>query len=137
MKHKAAAMTASYLLDGLHCIQSQEVSRKAGERMTEKNILAYFRSPEEAEGVARKLSALRVANLSIDRFQRYGSQGEHSAGVAHFTAEIVEAADPTVSELGYSGEGGPNGRDILLTVVVHDAIHHQALRIIEEAGGMV
>lgn len=105
--------------------------------MTEKNILAYFKSPEEAEGVARKLSTLRVADLTIDRFQRYGAEAEHSAGITHFTAGIVEVADSSVSRLSHDGEGGPNGRDILLTVVVNDAIHHQALRIIEEAGGMV
>ncbi|WP_018752762.1 hypothetical protein [Paenibacillus sanguinis] len=105
--------------------------------MAEKNILAYFKSPEEAEGVARKLAALRVADLSIARFQRYGGEVEDSAGITHFTAGIAEAADPVSSGLSHGGESGPNGRDILLTVVVHDAIHHQTLRIIEEAGGMV
>ncbi|WP_059052114.1 hypothetical protein [Paenibacillus senegalimassiliensis] len=105
--------------------------------MTEKNILAYFKSPEEAEGVARKLSTLRVADLSIDRFRRYDAEAGNSAGITHFTAGIVETMDSAVSGLSHGGEGGPNGRDILLTVVVRDAIHPQALRIIEEAGGMV
>lgn len=43
--------------------------------MSEKSILAYFKTPEEAEGVSRKLQALRAEEISIDRFSRFGGAG--------------------------------------------------------------
>ena len=37
----------------------------------------------------------------------------------------------------HGGQGGPTGHDILLTAVVDESMHHQALRIVEEAGGLI
>lgn len=122
--------------------------------MAEKNILAYFKSPEQAEGVARKLSALRVEEISIDRFSRYAGEGYNpmnpvtgnisslaavtqDASMTNQSAGILAAADPAASGLSHGGQGGPTGHDILLTAVVNESIHHQALRIIEEAGGLI
>ncbi|AWB45423.1 hypothetical protein DCC85_15140 [Paenibacillus sp. CAA11] len=122
--------------------------------MAEKNILAYFKSPEEAQGAARKLGALRVEHMSIDRFSRYPGEGYNSlnpitgevtslasltqdASITNHSAGILSAADPAASGMSHGGQGGPTGRDILLTAVVDENIHHQALRIIEEAGGMI
>jgi hypothetical protein len=39
--------------------------------------------------------------------------------------------------MSHGGDGGPTGRDILLTVIVNSESHDQALRLIEEAGGMI
>ncbi|AIQ65058.1 hypothetical protein PSTEL_19985 [Paenibacillus stellifer] len=117
--------------------------------MAEKNILAYFKSPEEAESVSRKLQALRVVDLSIDRISRYG--GAFTAGASpnglistlgtgaagHPDAGVMAAADPSASGMSHGGSGGPTGRDILLTVVIDEMTFHQALSIIEEAGGMI
>ncbi|MFR9708304.1 hypothetical protein ACL02P_02550 [Paenibacillus sp. MB22_1] len=122
--------------------------------MAEKNILAYFKSPEQAEGVARKLNALRVEEISIDRFSRYAGEGYNpmnpvtgsisnlaavtqDASMTNQSAGILAAADPAASGLSHGGQGGPTGHDILLTAVVDESIHHQALRIIEEAGGLI
>lgn len=122
--------------------------------MGEKNILAYFKSPEEAEGVARKLGALRVEDMSIDRFSRYPGEGydpmnpvtgkipslaaiTQDADITNRSAGILSAADPAASGLSHGGQGGPTGYDILLTAVVDESIHHQALRIVEEAGGLL
>lgn len=113
--------------------------------MAEKNILAYFKSPEEAEGAARKLQALRVLDYSIERFSRYsiGSPATAVAGLVmdsdltHNSAGILASADPAHSGMSDGGQGGPTGRDILLTVVVEEDHHHQAMRIVEEAGGMI
>ncbi|SMF35708.1 hypothetical protein [Paenibacillus barengoltzii] len=122
--------------------------------MAEKNILAYFKSPEQAKGVARKLSALRVEDISIDRFSRYAGEGYNpmnpvsgsisslaavtqDASITNPSAGILTAADPAASGLSHGGQGGPTGHDILLTAVVDESIHHQALRIIEEAGGLI
>lgn len=123
-------------------------------RMTEKNILAYFHSPEQAEGAAKKLEALRVEDLSINRFSRYAGVGPSGAsytpGVSgsfsswvpgalgtNATAGIMAAADPSASGMSDGGQEGPTGRDVLLTVVVDETVHHRALSIIEQAGGMI
>ncbi|ASA26461.1 hypothetical protein [Paenibacillus donghaensis] len=118
--------------------------------MAEKSILAYFKSPEEAEGVSRKLQSLRVAELSIDRFSRFGAAHAEAsginpvtgdiAGMASLTAEsaytgILRAADTSASGMSHGGDGGPTGRNILLTVVVNAETYEQALELIEEAGG--
>ncbi|RCX22750.1 hypothetical protein DFP94_101333 [Fontibacillus phaseoli] len=121
--------------------------------MSEKNILAYFKSPEEAEGVARKLNALRALEVSVDRFSRYAGEGydpmnpvagkisslsaiTQDAAITNTSAGILTAADPAASGMSHGGQGGPTGHDILLTAVVDESIHHQALRIVEEAGGL-
>ncbi|MEK4512155.1 hypothetical protein EJP82_11900 [Paenibacillus anaericanus] len=123
--------------------------------MGEKNILAYFRSPEEAEVVAGKLNSLRAIDVSIDRFSRYPEEGydvmnsiagsgsglaatflqQTSIGIPG--AEILAAADPANSGMSHGGQGGPTGHDILLTAVVDEEVHHQALQFIEEAGGLM
>ncbi|MFC9710410.1 hypothetical protein ACFTRD_19890 [Paenibacillus sp. NPDC056933] len=122
--------------------------------MTEKNILAYFHSPEQAEGAAKKLEALRVEDLSINRFSRYAGVGpsgaSYTSGVSgsfsswvpgalgtNASAGIMAAADPSASGMSDGGQEGPTGRDVLLTVVVDEAVHHRALSIIEQAGGMI
>ncbi|MFC7681483.1 hypothetical protein [Paenibacillus sp. GCM10028914] len=122
--------------------------------MSEKNILAYFKSPEEAQSVARKLEALRVADMSINRFSAYPggemnnimnpltgdivsltSMTQNSA-LSNRSAGILGAADPSASGMS-AGEDEVQGRDILLTVVLDESVFHQALSIIEDAGGLV
>ena len=138
----------------LHEAQLIYAELKAGMTMGEKNILAYFKSPEEAEGVAKKLNALRAIDVSIDRFSRYPGEGydpmnpvtgkvsslasiTQDAAITNRSAGILAAADPAASGLSHGGQGGPTGHDILLTAVVDESVHHQALRIVEEAGGLV
>ncbi|MGN7357794.1 hypothetical protein ACTHPF_10525 [Paenibacillus sp. SAF-054] len=121
--------------------------------MSEKNILAYFKSPEEAESAAKKLQALRVVDMSIDRFSRYpgtemygaspfvGDMVSLSASTygTSFTGEsssILAAADPSASGMSDGGQGGPTGRDILLTIVVEEESFDRAMKIVEDAGGM-
>ncbi|MBE9912832.1 hypothetical protein G8C92_02135 [Paenibacillus donghaensis] len=122
--------------------------------MAEKNILAYFKSPEEAESVSRKLQALRVVDMSIDRFSMYpdtdpygapnlsGSMGSLSSVTYGNTlggdsTNVLAATNVTASGMSDGGQGGPTGRDILLTVVVEEESFDKAMRIIEDAGGMV
>lgn len=119
--------------------------------MSERYILAYFKSPEEAEGVSRKLQALRVIEHSIDRFSRYGETGLKSgvnpvtgniASMPSMTAErahtgILAAADTSASGMSHGGDGGPTGRNILLTVVLNSDSYDQVLGLIEEAGGLI
>lgn len=123
--------------------------------MSDKNILAYFKSPEEAEGAAKKLEALRVSDLSIDRVDRYPGDGNEQImnpitgdfeGLGELSldgdfsdrsAAILAAADVSASGMSDGGQGGPTGRDVLLTVVVDEKVHHQAMQVIEQSGGMI
>lgn len=119
--------------------------------MSEKSILAYFKTPEAAEGVSRKLQALRAEEISIDRFSRFGGSGQQ-AGVNPVTGNlasmdsmmavsdhsgILSASHTSGSGMSHGGDGGPTGRDILLTVIVDSGVHDLALSLIEEAGGLI
>lgn len=121
----------------------------------EKNILAYFKSPEEAEGAARKLRALRVVDVGIDRVSKYPEAGTFYAGnpaasgfgsLAALTLGvdapgsgpgILMSSGVDASGMSDGGLGGPTGRDVLLTAVVDEGVHHQALRVIEQCGGQL
>ncbi len=122
--------------------------------MAEKNILAYFKSPEEAQSVQAKLEALRAVAIRIDRFNRYPGEGtdhvQHpitgdvgsladmtmGANVSSRSAGILAAADPSASGMSDGGQDELAGRDILLTAVMPEEVHHQALQVIEQAGGI-
>jgi hypothetical protein len=100
----------------------------------EKGVLAYFRSPEEAEAVSAKLKALKVVDIQIDRISRYvGDPVDETSD----SAGILMAADPSASGISDGGQGGPTGRDILLTAVVNEQIHDKVLRVVKESGGLV
>ncbi|AJS57674.1 hypothetical protein [Paenibacillus sp. IHBB 10380] len=90
--------------------------------MMEKNILAYFKSPEQADGVARKLQSLRIVDMSIDRFGDAGT-----ATATTITSEWSNGGYDDVTK----------GYDILLTLVLEESSLEPAKRIIEEAGGMI
>jgi len=121
----------------------------------EKNILAYFKSPEEAKNAESQLKALGVIDMSIDRFSK-NPGGELNSITNPITGEISSlatlslnadisgrddgillAAGTDASGYSDSGQGGPTGRDILLTVVVDESVHQQALEICEKSGGLV
>jgi hypothetical protein len=120
-----------------------------------KNILAYFKSPEEAEAVCAKLKALKVVDLRIDRISRYAGDPVDEtmnpltgnitglgglvmdADETSASAGILMAADPSASGMSDGGQGGPTGRDILLTAVVDEQIHQKVLRLVTECGGLV
>ncbi len=124
-------------------------------RLAEKNILAYFKSPEEAEGAKRKLEALRAVDVSVDRFGRYPGEGIEQimnpvtgnfsslseltldAEITNKSAGILTAADPSASGMSDGGQGGPTGRDVLLTAVMPEEQFHQALQVVKESGGML
>jgi hypothetical protein len=126
--------------------------------MSERAILAYFHSPEQAEGAASKLKALRVGTIRIDRISPYPSDSD--MGVDHIMnpitgdfpglgsltlntrfnsreAAIMAAADPSASGLSDGGDERVTGRDILLTAVVDESVYEKALRVCEQSGGLV
>jgi hypothetical protein len=123
--------------------------------MSEKNILAFFKSPEEAQAVESKLKSLQAIDVSIDRFSKYpgegleqrmnpitgnfGSLGELTldADYSNESAAILSAADITASGMSDGGQGGPTGRDILLTAVVQEQDFDKAMEVIKAGGGSV
>ncbi|MGO4269236.1 hypothetical protein AB4Z22_05210 [Paenibacillus sp. TAF58] len=121
--------------------------------MAEKSILAYFHSPEQAEGVASKLKALRAIEVQVDQFGKYAGSGYQSvfnpyagdfgslgrltqaADVSTPDEGILIAADPAASGLSDGGGGGVTGIDTVLTVIIDDSVYEQAVRVIQSAGG--
>jgi hypothetical protein len=128
---------------------------KEGTAMTEKNILAYFKSPEEAEKAAKDLASLGYIDLQIDRISRYPGEGIQQmtntlggnipslsgltldADGTNRSARIMMAADVSASGMSDGGQDDITGRDILLTAVVTEENHHQAMEIVEQHGGML
>lgn len=123
--------------------------------MSEKNILAYFKSREDAEGAAAKLRSLRVIDMRIDEIGRFPGEGSDRIenpingdfnGLGYLTlggdfldrnAAILAAADVSASGMSTGGEDDTMGRNYLLTAVVEEDIHHQALRVVEQGGGLI
>lgn len=123
--------------------------------MTEKSILAYFQSMEQAEKAAVKLQALRVNDLSIDRISKYPGDGVERimnpltgnfSGLGYLTqdaefssdsAAIMGASDITASGMSDGGQGLPTGRNILMTVVTDEREAERAERVIEQHGGLI
>jgi hypothetical protein len=122
--------------------------------MAEINILAYFKSREEAERAESQLKLMGVVDLRIDLVSLYPGDGidvitDPSTGeipsLAHLTlgAEI-ETRDhgilisTDVAASGMSGElDEMTGRNFLLIAVVDQSIHEEALKVIEVNGGVI
>lgn len=102
--------------------------------MIEKNILAYFKSPEHADSVFKKLQSLRIVDMSIDRF---GAYSMHHSLMSNQTVPISSVSTTSLSEWSNGGYDDTKGYDVLLTVVLEQSSFEPAVRIIEEAGGMI
>lgn len=122
--------------------------------MSEKYILAYFNSPEQAREAARQIQPLGVIDMQIDRVDPYPGAGidrviSPITGNIPSLANLTLGADPVsrdasilmgadVSASGMSGGIDENaGRNILLTVVIQEQSHLQALDIVRQNGGLV
>ncbi|SET66499.1 hypothetical protein [Paenibacillus sp. NFR01] len=101
--------------------------------MSDKSILAYFKAPENAEGVSRKLQSLRVTEMSIDRLNRSLMSGMQ-AGADAVTGNLADPEQPASEE---AREGNWTDLSAVMTVSVPAAAYQQALSIIEEAGGVL
>lgn len=124
--------------------------------MAEKNILAYFKSPEQAKEALEQIKSLKLVDSSIDRLDGYPGDGSDHIenpitsdfpGLGYLTlggdfsdldAGILAAT--SVSASGMSSGGQDNevtGRDILLTVVIEEEDFDQAMAIVQKAGALV
>lgn len=123
--------------------------------MSERSVLAYFRTREEAEEALAKLQALRVIESRIDRIRLGPGEQEgvwsnpatgQAAGLGEGVLDVREtnpdagvltAAYPSASGQHDGGQDGHLGRDILLTAIVDESVHDKAVRLIEQTGGML
>ena len=122
--------------------------------MTEKNILAYFKSAEEADKAKERLKPVHVVDMKLSQFSAFPGEGVDTpmnpitgnfASLAELTlgadisnkgAGILTSTDVSASGMSDGGEGDSTmGYNYLLTVVVEDAAFDQARQIIESCGG--
>jgi hypothetical protein len=122
--------------------------------MSERNILAYFKSPDEANKVAEKIKNLGVMDVQIDRFSKYPlgsadqlmnpltsdipSQATLILGAdAGRDTGILASIDVSASGMSDGGQTPITGRDILLATIVDESIFDQARQLIREGDGLV
>ena len=131
-------------------IKSNSVAGKG----TEKNILAYFKNPEEAEKVLENIKNLGVSEIQIDRFSKYSlgsadqlfnpltgdtpSQARLTLGLnAGNDSGILASTDVSASGMSNGGQNAITGRDIILSAVVGESIFDQVRQLIREGEGLI
>ncbi|MFF2889814.1 hypothetical protein [Paenibacillus sp. NPDC057967] len=124
--------------------------------MAEKNILAYFYSPEQAEKALQRIQGLRLVDSSIDRFDGHSGDGvdrimnpitSYFDSLASLTlggdfpdpdAGILASASVSASGMSSGGEDNEtSGRNILLTIVIEADDFDKAMAIVQEEGALV
>lgn len=123
--------------------------------MTEKNILAYFTTPEQAKRVAERLGNMGFQEIQVDHFSRLPgddldlnttraiSQAETLSELVTGVTEtgpdsgVLLAADPVASGMSSGGTNLVDGYNIILTAVVDERRHEEALQVVREMGGLV
>lgn len=123
--------------------------------MGEKSIIAYFKSPEDANRVADQIKSLGVKeDIQVNRFGKYplgssdklinptsgqissqatltlGASGDRDSG-------ILASADVSASGMSDGGDNPITGRDILLATIVDETVFDQAMQFIKDADGLV
>jgi len=120
--------------------------------MAEKSVIAYFKNPEDAARAGDELKALGVQEIQIDEFGRYPDSGLRRVNPvtgripsqAHLilgdrpTGDFgaLAAADASVSGLSDKGWDPTDGHNIILTAVMNEALHQEALQAVRQAGGL-
>lgn len=121
--------------------------------MTDKNILAYFNSVEQAEAIANQLKSVGVSDVQIDRIHKYpGGTADHLMNPA--TGQIgslsdltlgdisgdigpLTASDPSASGMSDGGQNSVTGRDVLLAAIVDESQYEQIREDIRTNGGLI
>lgn len=124
--------------------------------MAEKNILAFFKSPEQAEKALQQIKSLRLVDSSTDRFDGYPGDGVDrimnpvtsdfpslgsltlGGDFPDTNAGILAAASVSASGMSSGGEDNEiTGRDILLTIVIEEEDFEKAMAIVRKEGALV
>ncbi|AET66560.1 hypothetical protein Desor_0880 [Desulfosporosinus orientis DSM 765] len=122
--------------------------------MGEKNIIAYFKSPEDARKVQEQIKSLGVNDIQIDRFHKYplGSADQLSSpGTAEMTSQatltlgasegrdtgVLASADVSASGMSDGDQNPISGRDIVLAAIVDESVFDQAIQFVKDGDGSV
>ena len=121
--------------------------------MTTKNILAYFKSPEEANKVADEIKNL-VSYIKVDYFSRFPrgsadqitnpltgdipSQATLTLGAnAGRDTGILASTDVSASGMSDGGQSPITGRNVLLAAIVDESTFDKARQVIHDGDGLV
>lgn len=120
--------------------------------MSEKNILAYFNTQEQAEQIANRLKSLGV-DYQIDRVHRYpegtadqlmnpvtgqiGSLSDLTLGDMSGDVGPLTATDTAASGMSDGGQNSVTGRDVLLAAIVDESQFEQIRSEIRSNGGLI
>lgn len=88
--------------------------------MTERSILAYFKSRDAAQTAAAKLTMMRAGYVGVNDF------GLHPGATSYTSA---------AGGFGTGGEELENDYHFVLTAIVDEDIQSQTLSVIEQSGG--
>lgn len=121
--------------------------------MSEKNILAYFNTVEQAEEIANQLKNMGVSDYQIDRVHRYpegtadqlmnpvtgqiGSLSDLTLGDISGDVGPLTATDPAASGMSDGGQNSITGRDVLLAAIVDESQFEQLRNEIRSKGGLI
>lgn len=121
--------------------------------MSDKNILAYFKSPEDANKAANEIKDL-ASYIKVDRLSKFplgsadkisnpatsdvpsqatltlGANGGRDTG-------ILASTDVSASGMSDGGQSPITGRDILLAAIVDESMLDQARQLIRKGDGLV
>lgn len=122
--------------------------------MSNKNILAYFKSPEDANKAADEIKNL-ASYIKVDRLSKYplGSADKISnpttgdipsqatltlgANSGHRDTGILASTDVSASGMSDGGQSPITGRDVLLAAIVDESVFEQARQLIHKGDGLV
>lgn len=121
--------------------------------MSERNILAYFNTLEQAEQIANQLKSLGVSDYQIDRVHKYpdgtsdqlmnpvtgqiGSLSDLTLGDISGDVGPLTATDTAASGMSDGGQNSITGRDVLLAAIVDESQFERIRSEIRSLGGMI
>lgn len=122
--------------------------------MGEKNILAYFKTIEQAEQIANQIKSLGISDVQIDRIHQYpggdtsdqlmnpatgqiGSLSNLTLGNISGDVGPLTAADTSVSGMSNGGGSFVTGRDVLLAAIVDESQFDSIREQIRSQGGLI
>ncbi|WP_425800761.1 hypothetical protein ACHOLT_11570 [Desulfitobacterium sp. Sab5] len=121
--------------------------------MGEKNILAYFKTLDQAEQVANQMKSIGISDVQIDRIHQYtegtadhlmnpatgqiGSLSDLTIGDISGNVGPLTAADTSASGMSNGGGSFVTGRDVLLAAIVDESQFESLRDQIRSNGGII
>ncbi|HVJ50044.1 hypothetical protein [Desulfitobacterium sp.] len=121
--------------------------------MGEKNILAYFKTVDQAEQIADQIKSMGISDVQIDRIHQYpgdtsdqlmnpatgqiGSLSDLTLGDISGDVGPLTAADTSASGMSNGGGSFVTGRDVLLAAIVDESQFDSLREQIRSNGGLI